>query len=97
LESDAERLDSELAVFRPFAMFACAVLAARIDDAPLLQLARDKALALPELDKYPLAGQLRVVLGAELERIQGEPGEATRDLRKLAGQREALALVHATL
>ncbi|MDG6348767.1 putative peptide modification system cyclase [Luteimonas sp. 8-5] len=97
LESNAERLDAELAVFRPFAMSAYAVLAARIDDARLLQSARDKGRALPQQDGYPLAGQLQTVLGAELERIQGKPGDATRDLRKLAGQPEALALVHATL
>jgi putative peptide modification system cyclase len=46
---------------------------------------------------YPVFVQMQVALRAELDCLQGRPGDAVRRLRPLAGDRDALVLVHYSL
>jgi len=97
LDGVADELDAQLPRYRMFALLALGGLAARVDDAPLVRTALREVAKIPDTAGYPLAVQVQVVLGAELERIAGAPGDMTRRLRALAQRDDALALVHATL
>jgi tetratricopeptide (TPR) repeat protein len=97
LDANAAQLDAELPRGRMFALLALGDLAARVDDAELVRASLRAVAEIPDAPNYPLAVQLQAVLAAELERIEGMPGDATRRLRALADRGDALALVHATL
>jgi putative peptide modification system cyclase len=71
-----------------------ALLAARLDDAALLQVALQQAEGQAVLKEYPFVGQLQQVVLAEQERLQGKPQAAVARLQPLVKQETALVVVH---
>lgn len=71
-----------------------ALLAARLDDPALLQLALRQVDGNAVLRDYPLVGQLQQVVLAEQERLQGKPQAAVARLQPFAKQETALVAVH---
>jgi putative peptide modification system cyclase len=97
IDADAPGLDAEFASFRASLAQALGVIAARLDDATLVRECMRRAAAVPGASAYPMVQQMQLVLGAEAERIEGKPAEATRQLKALAATAEASTLVHSTL
>ncbi|MGV8943496.1 putative peptide modification system cyclase [Thermomonas sp.] len=70
------------------------LLAARLDDAALLQAALQQVQGQSALNEYPPVGQLQQVVLAEQERMQGKPQHAVTRLQALVKEDTALVAVH---
>ena len=90
-------IDAQLPRLRMSGVQALCYMAARLDDAALVETCTRRVDAMPGIAGFPVAGQVQAVLAAELERIRRSPGEATQRLRELAADDTALVLVHSTL
>ncbi len=71
-----------------------ALLAARLEDAELLQSALGQADGKAALNDYPFVGQLQQVVLAEQERLQGKPQAAVARLQPLVKNDTALVAAH---
>ncbi len=92
-----EGLDTRGLGLRPSMVQALGYVAARIDDAALLRRALRESEGAPEIASFPLLGQARDVLRAELARIEGRPGEAMALLRPLVARADAIVPAHAAM
>ncbi|MDQ2703030.1 MAG: putative peptide modification system cyclase [Pseudomonadota bacterium] len=97
LRANDERLESMVGGFSISMAQALGYMAARLDAGDRVQAALDATVRFGQVDAYPMMGQMDLVLRAELERISGAPGDACRDLGRLAGRGQAMVLVHASV
>jgi putative peptide modification system cyclase len=91
------QLVAQLASYHVQVLQALGYFAARLDAQPTLARIVAEVDAQPWISQYPVIMQVQTVLHAELERLQGKPGEAMRRLQPLAERSDGLLLVHASL